>query len=197
MFAKIYGNRSFSEAPLSPQTSLGKAGISEGSEETRRPTTSDTSIPITIRISERLKKTSRVSTLFRRRGIVDRKQRFSNVQPIRSTFTIVYKPITFVLLNAQSSRNKTSDFVDYIIDTDADILAITETWFKYTDNVIKVECTPSGYTLLDEPRIGRHGGGIALLYKNPLHISKIAGGEKNRLNFLNGLYHALTINCVY
>lgn len=93
------------------------------------------------------------------------------------------KSINFVLLNARSLRNKTSDFVDYVTDIDADITAITETWFNNLDNAVKVECTPPGYTLLDEPRVGRRGGGTALLGKKPLRILKIIGGEKKSFEF--------------
>ena len=46
------------------------------------------------------------------------------------------------VLNAQSLRNKSADFVDYICDFKPDIVAVTKTWFKEIDSAAKIEATP-------------------------------------------------------
>ena len=45
------------------------------------------------------------------------------------------------VLNAQSLRNKSADFIDYICDFKPDIVAVTETWFKEIDSAAKIEAT--------------------------------------------------------
>ena len=37
------------------------------------------------------------------------------------------------VLNAQSLRNKSVDFVDYVLDCKPDVVAVTETWFTPID----------------------------------------------------------------
>ena len=56
--------------------------------------------------------------------------------------------------NAQSVRNKTASFADYIHDNELDILAITEMWFSDKDAAVKVERNPNGYKLYNVHRSG-------------------------------------------
>ena len=67
------------------------------------------------------------------------------------------------VLNAQSLRNKSADFVDYICDFKPDIVAVPETWFKEIDSAA-VEATP-------HPRPGRTGGGTAIVLRDTFCMS--------------------------
>ena len=72
--------------------------------------------------------------------------------------------------------------MDYIFDTKADIIAITETWLTLDDDAVKAELCPIGYRLLDQPRTGRRGGGTALLFRDSLFTVKKSAGEMESLN---------------
>ena len=87
------------------------------------------------------------------------------------------------VLNAQSLRNKSADFVDYICDFKPDIVAITETWFKEIDSAAKIEATPAGYKLLDHPRPGRTGGGTAIVLRDTFCMSKSAAKVLNSFEY--------------
>ena len=56
--------------------------------------------------------------------------------------------MSLCLLNAQSVRNKTADFVDYICENKYDLVAITETWLQKRDNAVRGELRPTGYQLI-------------------------------------------------
>ena len=56
--------------------------------------------------------------------------------------------MSLCLLNAQSVRNKTADFVDYICENKYDLVAITETWLQKRDNAVRGELRPIGYQLI-------------------------------------------------
>ena len=75
--------------------------------------------------------------------------------------------------NARSLRNKTHLTCDYIMENDVDIMIITESWLKKDELVIIGESTPPpGYAFLSKPRVSdNYGGGIAVVYKEPLKLS--------------------------
>ena len=55
-----------------------------------------------------------------------------------------------------------------------DICAITETWLKAECEEQVHSIAPPGYNLISHPRTdGQNGGGIALLYRSSLNITKI------------------------
>ena len=87
------------------------------------------------------------------------------------------------LMNTQSFRNKTADFVDYVCGQAFDLVAITETWLKTIDDAIRVELCPPGYKLIDYPRTRRCGGGIGLLYKDSLRVTKVRNGEEESFEY--------------
>ena len=75
--------------------------------------------------------------------------------------------MSFRYINARNLKNKSSYFIDHISDHTPDIVAITETWLTTKDDAARAECTPPGYILLDQARqTRRHGGGVALLFRN-------------------------------
>jgi len=87
--------------------------------------------------------------------------------------------------NARSARNKTTDISDMIIEKNLDLIFITESWIHETgDDVIKAELTPSGYKILNKPRMsGDPGGGIAIIYRSNLQISISNQSHENITSF--------------
>ena len=105
------------------------------------------------------------------------------------------KHLRLCYLNARSLKNKSAHFVCYASSTGADIFAITETWFTEDDMTHRAEITLPGYKLLDHPRVGRTGGGIALLFREKSKQKESIAVNVNRLSFLNGYYSTAQQNC--
>ena len=57
-------------------------------------------------------------------------------------------------------------------DLDLDMYAITETWLKEGDEISRVALRPEGYEILSSPHPMKSGGGIAIIYKEDLKITK-------------------------
>ncbi len=57
---------------------------------------------------------------------------------------------------------------DYISDKGIDFCCMTESWLKEGDVATEAELTPNGYYLKSNPRHGRGGGGIAIIYKSTI-----------------------------
>ena len=91
--------------------------------------------------------------------------------------------MSLCLLNAQSVRNKTADFVDYICENKYDLVAITETWLQKRDDAVRGELRPTGYELIDHPRSGRGGGGIELLLRDCLRVNTVRSAEKEAIDY--------------
>ena len=88
-----------------------------------------------------------------------------NSPPAQNSLRLAY-------FNAQSCRQKTSEINDLVVDGDFDILLMTETWlYASGDEAYITEMTPSGYLFHSFPRIGRRGGGIAIMFKSALSDS--------------------------
>ena len=76
------------------------------------------------------------------------------------------------LINPRSCNNKTALMKQFINDLDLDICAITETWLKEDDEIGKTALKPEGYEILSSPHPIRLGGGIAVIYKGDLKVTK-------------------------
>nr|XP_054766777.1 uncharacterized protein LOC129273930 [Lytechinus pictus] len=77
----------------------------------------------------------------------------------------------FCFINSQSLRNKTTEFIEFVLDNKLDIVAICETWLKTGDDIVIGDITPTGYTFKHFPRTNnKRGGGLALLYKSTLNV---------------------------
>ena len=79
-------------------------------------------------------------------------------------------------MNAQSVRNKTTDFVDYFCERKYDLVVITETWLQPHDDALRTDLCPPGYNFIDFPRQEWISGDIGLLYKDSLRVSMIRDG---------------------
>ena len=75
-------------------------------------------------------------------------------------------------VNTRSVRNKPLEIYDLILDKNLDILIITESWIF--DNSVDIDIlntlTPDGYVYFSAPRHGRRGGGILIVYKEPVQL---------------------------
>ena len=69
-------------------------------------------------------------------------------------------------MNARSVRNKTTEINDFIIEQNADILLISETWLKDNDVSVTKSLLPPGYSIVSRNRKIRSGGGVAIVYRN-------------------------------
>lgn len=105
------------------------------------------------------------------------------VPTIREQCPIVKNHLRVCCFNARSIKNKTADFVCYAASTGADIYAMSETWLTDRDNAKRAEMTLPGFNLFDQPRVGRTGGGLALLLKNGIDARKMDGGEHRSFEF--------------
>jgi len=75
-------------------------------------------------------------------------------------------------LNARSVKNKSTDISDFICDNKLDMCAISETWLRESDAIVRGDITPAGYKLLHANRVGKRGGGVAILHKESLPCKK-------------------------
>ena len=92
--------------------------------------------------------------------------------------------IVFIGKNiSQSIRNKTADFVDYVCENKFDLLAVTETWLKATDDSIRAQLCPTAYKFLDKPRKNCRGCRTALLYRDSIKTSMTNSGQKESFEF--------------
>ena len=82
------------------------------------------------------------------------------------------KALSMCLINPRSCNNKTALMKQFINDLDLDICAITETWLKEDDEIGKMALKPEGYEILSSPHPIRLDGGIAVIYKEDLKITK-------------------------
>ena len=76
-----------------------------------------------------------------------------------------------MFLNSQSCRNKTETIQDLIIESDAEIIFITETWLKPSgDEVIINDLTPPGFHCTSIPRLSGPGGGLCIIARDNLNL---------------------------
>ncbi|XP_071504088.1 uncharacterized protein [Diadema antillarum] len=77
---------------------------------------------------------------------------------------------SFCLINARSLRNKSSEFLDFVVDNKFDVVSVCETWLSTDDDAVIAELSPRGYTFKHIPRIGKRGGGVGFLYRSHLNV---------------------------
>ena len=96
------------------------------------------------------------------------------------------------MLNAQSIRNKATEFVYLVVDNKYDIVAITEIWLKPGDDVVIGDITSAGYSFDHVPRPGiKIGGGVGLLYKSNLSVKIIKKVESLYVFWVSSLWDHL------
>ena len=88
--------------------------------------------------------------------------------------------LQFACLNIRSASSVTSILdkpyllQEFITDNLIDTLALTETWFQLdTPSNVVNGILPSGYSLINCPRAVGRGGGLALIYRSHLRVSRV------------------------
>ena len=82
--------------------------------------------------------------------------------------------VHFCLLNARSINNKALVIKDYVVENDIDILAVTETWLKPSDDDHTIEeLCPNGYIFKHISRGDTRGGGVGVLSKKALKLTQV------------------------
>ena len=76
------------------------------------------------------------------------------------------------LVNCKSVVNKTQAIQLELFTNSLDICALTVMWIKSDDNLMSIHICPPGYNSMVEPRQDRMGGGLAIVYKEYLNITK-------------------------
>ena len=78
----------------------------------------------------------------------------------------------FATINARSVTEKVLQISDLLIEEKIDFLLITETWLsndKFDETVLR-NCCPPGYTFINKPRLGKKGGGVAIIYRDSINL---------------------------
>lgn len=94
-----------------------------------------------------------------------------NLLPVKPLVSQTYQTpkVRFALCNARSIKNKTSFLCDFIISRQLDIMVLTETWLNGDDrdcyHLADISNTLAEYNIIQKPRNGKHGGGVAVLLK--------------------------------
>lgn len=81
--------------------------------------------------------------------------------------------VSFCMINTRSIRNKTSEFNDFVIDNDLDVVGVCETWLHPDDDAVIAALNPGGYRFCHTPRLHKRGGGVALLYRSNLDVKVV------------------------
>ena len=91
------------------------------------------------------------------------------------------------MLNARSVNNKSEAVVDFILEHKLDVLCVTETWLQVSDSFTANSVTPNGFSILNNPRLNKRGGGVATIIKNDLCCKRLA-------NVCFSSFEALSVN---
>jgi hypothetical protein len=89
------------------------------------------------------------------------------------------KKLTVCSINCRPIKNKTLAICDFILSNDFDLVAITETWLgTKVDKVCVNELLPDGYNIKHVPRMGKEGGGVAIVYKSAIQIKVLSSSNE-------------------
>ena len=86
--------------------------------------------------------------------------------------------LTMGLSNVRSASRNADAIADFISTYNVDILALTETWLSSEDGerILLIACPP-GFNVLHVPRSGARGGGVAVLHRSSLRVSRVNFNE--------------------
>ena len=100
-------------------------------------------------------------------------------------------------LNAHSVCNKTDSIRDLVIDNQLDVCAILETWL-YFGHMAAKDILPPGYALKHKhrptehqedtkKRDGKRGGGVAVIHRDSLTVSRVSSTAYSSMECLQCL----------
>lgn len=102
-------------------------------------------------------------------------------------------------INAQSLNNKLDEFRYTFVNSDIDVICVSETWFSESlpDSLINL----NGYNVFRVDRV-KHGGGVAIYAKNCLNCKVICRSKKDeKIEYvfieITTLAKKLLVGCVY
>ena len=87
------------------------------------------------------------------------------------------KFLPFSLVNARSLPKRSNVISQHIISNDLEVLAVTETWLSSDhgeDDLLNI--CPAGYNAVHTPRVGKRGGGVALIFRSSLRVEMASTG---------------------
>ncbi|XP_053151089.1 uncharacterized protein LOC128344612 [Hemicordylus capensis] len=108
--------------------------------------------------------------------------------------------IRVLLLNARSVNAKTSLIHDLIVDERADLVCVTETWLDVLGGVGLSQLCPPGFQIAQQPRLEGRGGGVAVIFRETLPVSRCPVRQSQNFECLSlrvGLRDRLGILLVY
>ena len=80
--------------------------------------------------------------------------------------------------NVQSIRNKCAQVLEHVVDQEADVVVLSETWMEADNNDITALIKDSGYKLLHNRRKDRDkevGGGVGVMVKHSMNCKQQNG----------------------
>ena len=82
--------------------------------------------------------------------------------------------LCFGVWNALSLKTKVSSLRDLMLSCSLDLLSVTESWLTSNDSITIADLTNSleDYALHHLPRSTRRGGGLAVIARKGLHVSR-------------------------
>ncbi|XP_063962141.1 uncharacterized protein LOC135155811 [Lytechinus pictus] len=102
----------------------------------------------------------------------------------QSKLSISSEQLLLCSMNVRSVRNKSLIIYDFICDSNADLLPMTETWLTDSDSTILREFVPPGYKFIHHPRCNCHGGGTGLVFRETIiNAFQASAGEKTSFEF--------------
>ena len=86
-------------------------------------------------------------------------------------------PLRFGVWNARSLKTKVSSLCDLLLSRSLDHLSVTESWLTTNGSITTVDLTNSleDYVVYHLPRSTRRGGGLAVIARKGLHVSRNKG----------------------
>ena len=111
--------------------------------------------------------------------VIPRSVEFSNLIMVKlSTETRIKRPqrnIRITTLNAQLVKNKDQLIADYILNTKANCMVITETWLRDTDDIWTEgsDLNQNGLKIWKRNRTSGKGGGLALLTHQHTRVKEV------------------------
>ena len=111
--------------------------------------------------------------------------------------------IQFGLLNTRSAVSKAALLHDVISDNHLDVLCVTETWIPAdAPNAVKLDIAPPHYQVIHRHRIGKPGGGVAVIHRETVRATEYdIGWSTDQFEFLivklASRSSSLIVVCIY
>lgn len=106
------------------------------------------------------------------------KERHGRAQSHLHSLTENEQKTLLLLLNARSVCNKAAVVRDYIIETNADIIGLTETWLadEGKNRPVIADLVPHGYEIVHIPR-PTLGGGVAIIHRSTFKCGPVSSSQ--------------------